>query len=148
MNGSGPAAPERPDQPELSFSELVSCMNQLGGRVDLLWQRVIYAHAALAAVMTFFASNPGEYLVPRLAVLFVYTANSVVSYQSFDEAYRGLDAAAADVKRLSGTAEISSDVLKWAVGRSYRRHRLRRGAILALAWVVVAYLLFHPVVAD
>ena len=136
-----------PDQAgALSLSELISLLNQLAGRIDMMWQRVLYAHAALAAVMTFFATTPGDFLVPRLVVLFLYTANSIIAWRAFDETYGAMDAAVADVRALHGDGARKGHVLTWALSRSYRRHGLRRAALLAAVWVVVSYLVMYPVV--
>lgn len=135
--------PAAPEPPGLKLSEVLTFFNQQTARVDVLWQRVLYAHGALAAVMTFFATSADVFAVPRAIVFFLYTANTLVSWRSFDEAYRAMDAAVAELRqRKSGAPD--SPVLAWVVTRGYRRHSARRAVVLAVVWLVVVWLLLKP----
>ncbi len=133
------------DTLSLTAPELLTLMNQIIGRIDMLWQRVLYSHAAIVGVMVFFATTSDLYAVPRLLVFFFYSVNSLIAHYSFKEAYDGLRAAVSDLDAIEGFRD-GSEVGRWFTSRSFARHTVRRGLILTSVWVVVSYLLIYPLV--
>ncbi|MCB1335309.1 MAG: hypothetical protein KDK26_17115 [Roseivivax sp.] len=129
---------ETPPTP-LKYSELVELTVKLNNRIDGLWQRVIYAHAAIVAVMVFFATADQPYMLQRFLVLFVYSMNSLVSHLAFRDAYRGLHAAVSDLRRYP---ETDSQVVRWLYDSDYSNSATLRGLFLAVLWAVIAFLLF------
>ncbi|MCB1339715.1 MAG: hypothetical protein KDK24_01350 [Pseudooceanicola sp.] len=133
-----PPAPET-----LEFSDLLDLSVKLNSRIDTLWQRVIYAHAAMVGVLVFFASAEHPFTIPRLLVVFFYSMNSAVTWVAFREAYSGLKAVAAD---LAVAADQKSAVYAWARSQRYDMHALRRLVMLAVMWVIISYLILAPLV--
>ena len=114
-------------------------------RVDTLWQRVLYSHAAIVGVMVFFATSSEPYLVTRGLVLFFYTLNTGITLAGFHETYSGLKAVSDDLKSFPRQAAISS-LQTWVETQSYHRHALRRVFLLAVVWLVIGYLLLYPII--
>lgn len=131
---------EKPES-SLSISELLSLCMQLNSRIDTLWQRVIYSHAAMVGVMVFFATTEHVFAVPRLLVIFFYTLNTLVTYAAFDEAFRGLRAAVQDLRALDN---VHGHVYNWIETRNFDLHARRRAVILGVLWLIIAYLLMYP----
>lgn len=125
----------------LSISELLSLCMQLNARIDTLWQRVIYSHAAMVGVMVFFASTDHAFVVPRLLVVFFYTLNSLVTYAAFHEAFLGLRAAVQDLRQID---DAQGNVYSWIETRNFDLHARRRALILGTLWVIIAYLILYP----
>lgn len=134
-------------EPNLGFSELMNLSLAFNSRVDALWQRVLYAHAAIVGVMAFFASAEDIFAVPRLLVFFFYTLNIGLTIAAFRESYSGLDATLADLKAYPRSRK-SLNIQTWVLERSYHRHARRRVLALAFVWLVLGYLLVYPVIVD
>lgn len=132
-----------PPPETLEFSDLLDLSVKLNSRIDTLWQRVIYAHAAMVGVLVFFASAEHPFTIPRLLVVFFYSMNSAVTWVAFREAYSGLKAVAAD---LAVVADQKSAVYAWARSQRYDMHALRRLVMLAVMWVIISYLILAPLV--
>lgn len=128
----------------MSFAELMMLSLAFNGRVDTLWQRVLYTHAAIVGVMVFFATTEHAYMTSRILVFFFYTLNLAITMSALLESYTGLKAALEDLKAMSGSSD-QSNMQVWVMARSYHRHAARRIAALAIVWAVLAYLLFSPV---
>lgn len=143
MTTTQPTPPQK-IQP-LSFSELLSLAMQLNARIDMLWQRVIYSHAAMVGVMVFFSSSDHVFVVPRLLVVFFYTMNALVTFLAFRDAYRGLRAAVAD---LAAFPNASGHVYSWVNAQNFDLHALRRAAILTVLWIIIAYLILSPLILE
>ena len=138
----------RTDQPPvLSFAELMTLALAFNARLDTLWQRVLYTHAAIVGVMVFFASTSDPYAVPRVLVFFFYTLNIAVTMTAFLESYSGLAATLEDLKTFPSQAK-DTHVQAWVLDRSYHRHAMRRVVALGLVWAVLGYLLVYPVLID
>ena len=131
-----------PDRPQ-SFHELIGLTMQLNGRIDTLWQRVVYSHAAIVGVMVFFASSPDPFVIARSLVILFYTMNSIVTYVAFRDTYKGLCAAVEDL-RASG--QTNSQVFSWIEGHNFRMHALRRAIILAVLWLIITYLILGDLI--
>lgn len=129
--------------PALSMSDLLGLSMQLNGRIDTLWQRVIYAHGLMIGVLVFFAQTEHPFAIPRLLVLFFYSMNSLVTFIAFQDAFRGLRAVLQD---LQAQHTDGSHVQAWAASQDYTTHALRRALILGALWMVIAYLLIYPLV--
>jgi hypothetical protein len=139
---------DKPEDPaHMGFSDLISLCLQLNGRLDQLWQRVLYAHAAIVGVMVFFASTENLYAIPRLLVFAFYTANTLITVFAFTETLMGLKAVVADLKVLQGGSGKTA-VQAWVFARNYDRHAAIRMAILAITWALLAYLLIVPLVCG
>ena len=128
----------------LGFAALLELSIKLNGRIDTLWQRVIYAHGAMVGVMVFFASTDYPFVIPRLLVVFFYTMNSIVTYAAFRDAYGGLRAVVADI---GAVGSHDSAVFAWARAQSFDMHARRRAAILVVLWGIITYLILGPLVA-
>ncbi|MEM8730652.1 MAG: hypothetical protein AAGF79_12105 [Pseudomonadota bacterium] len=118
----------------------------LQGRIDSIWERLVYTHAAIATVMAFLSENftPEEdYLVTRLVVFAFYTVNLAIAMAAMWESYRGLQAGLADLRVAHGEEEFSH-MDRWMLKLDYRTHPWRRLVLLASVWLVVGYLLFVP----
>lgn len=131
------------EQKMMSYNELLGLTLQLNGRLDMLWQRVLYSHAAIVGVMVFFSSVPDPMVVPRVLVFFFYTTNTLITFYAFRDTYGGVVAAVADLKAL-GSEAAPSHVSGWVLSQNYRRHARRRAVILGMVWLVLAYLLIFP----
>ena len=134
-------------QPEadhpLSFSELMSLSLAFNGRIDALWQRVLYTHAAIVGVMVFFATTEHEYFIPRILVFFFYTLNMGITIGAFSESYAGLRAVLGDLKSRS-QRETRSQTEKWVLAHAHEHRVLRLLIGLGVVWLVLGYLLFYP----
>ena len=128
---------QEPNPPQ-SFNELIGLTMQLNSRIDTLWQRVVYAHAAIVGVMVFFASSPDPFVLARVLVILFYTMNSIVTYVAFRDTYKGLCAAVEDLK---ATGQAKGQVFAWIEGHNFHLHSLRRAFILAVLWCIITYLI-------
>lgn len=144
MQPTVPVVPASDPPPALGFPDLVDLSLKLNGRIDTLWQRVIYAHGVMVGVLVFFASAEFPFAIPRLLVVFFYTMNSIVTYVAFRDAYGGLRAV---VKDLAQVADPKSHVYVWAKAQNYDMHAMRRAAILIVAWAIISYLILAPLVS-
>ena len=131
----------------LSFNELINLTLQLNARLDALWQRVLYAHAAIVGVMVFFGTQSNLFMVPRTLVFGFYTVNTVITISAFRDTFTGLMAAISDLRRFGATGNQSS-VQHWIFTRDYRRNGRRRTLVLLAVWAVLGYLLMYPVVQQ
>lgn len=130
-------------QKMMSYTELLGLTLQLNGRLDLLWQRVLYSHAAIVGVMVFFSSVPDPMVIPRVLVFFFYTTNTLITFYAFRDTYGGVVAAVEDLKTFAQEA-APTHVSGWVLSQNYGRHARRRALILGLVWLVLAYLLIFP----
>ncbi len=117
------------------------CMS-LHSRLDLLWQRLLYAHAAIIGVMVFFSTSPEPYLMSRLLVFLFYSVNLLVSVVAMAECFRGLQAGLADLRAKSPGPNGHSHIETWLITLNYSAHPGRRIAIFATVWLLTGYLLF------
>ena len=81
--------------------ELFHVYMVLQGRIDPIWERLVYTHAAIATVMAFLSENftPSEsYLVTRFVVFSSYTVNLAIAMAAMWESCRGLQAGLSDLK--------------------------------------------------
>ncbi|MEM6941458.1 MAG: hypothetical protein AAF943_15835 [Pseudomonadota bacterium] len=134
---------ETKDGPPQSFNELIGMILVLNARIDALWQRVIYAHAAMVGVMVFFAAASDPFVIARGLVLLFYTMNSFVTYIAFRDSYGALNAAVADLK---ATGASKGKVFSWAQALHFSQHTARRAFMLAALWLIIAYLLIGPLI--
>lgn len=136
-----------PDRSNLAAQhrEIFHVCMVLHGRIDSLWERLIYTHAAMVGVMVFFASQADPYTVTRVVVFVFYTVNIAFTVAAMNESYRGLQAGLEDLKALprkDGLGHMEA----WLVSLDYAAHPRRRLALVAFVWAVLGYLLFHPYV--
>ena len=127
----------------MSFSELMTLMLKFNDRLDTLWQRVLYTHAALVGVMVFFARSPEAFVVPKLLVFFFYTVNAVITYSSVRETYRGYRSAVLDLSVLKDV-DATSNVQGWIRAHRIGSQPRRYGIVFILIWAVIGYLLLVP----
>lgn len=116
------------------------CMT-LHGRLDTLWQRLLYTHAAIVGVMVFFFSQADPHLVPRALVFVFYTVNLMISVNAMLESYRGLQAGLNDLKAMEATGS-SSHFEQWLTTLDYAAHPVRRIVLFGVIWLTLGYLLF------
>ena len=131
----------------LSYNELIGLALSFNARVDTLWQRTLYAHAAIVGVMVFFATADDPFLVPRLLVLFFYTLNLGITVAAFFESYSGLRAVTEDLKQFP-EAKSTSNTQAWVFSQSYHMHAHRRLWLLGVVWLVLVYLLLFPMLGE
>lgn len=135
---------DAPPENLMSFTELLNLALAFNARVDSLWQRMIYTHAAIVGVMVFFASSFEPFFLPRLLVYFFYSINIGITVSAFNESYSGLDAALHDLKRFPKSKQ-SGHIQSWVLEQSYHHHARRRVYMLGVVWLVIGYLLLYPV---
>ena len=146
MASTASPSPETADgHSQMDFHELISLNLQLNGRLDALWQRVLYSHAAIVGVMVFFGTSDTLYAVPRVLVFAFYTANLIMTVIAFNETLSGMRAAIADLKALQGN-ETKTKVQEWIFTRNYDRHATVRAVILGITWLLLGYLLILPII--
>lgn len=138
---------EKADAPALGFAELMNLSLSFNARVDTLWQRVLYTHAAIVGVMVFFATADYPFVLPRILVFFFYTLNIGITIAAFNESYSGLRAALEDLKKFPA-CEANQHIKTWVLGRNYHRHTQRRVLALGVVWLVLGYLLVYPILID
>lgn len=129
----------------LSFSELMNLALAFHARIDTLWQRVLYSHAAIVGVMVFFATAQDLLALPRVLVFLFYTFNIWITLVAFAECYSGLRAVLDDLK-VFPQSDASTNIQSWVIQRTYHRHALRRILLLGAVWLVLGYLLVFPVI--
>lgn len=129
------------DEDELNSQSLFSMCMSLHARIDVLWQRLIFSHAAIIGVMIFFGSTEDPYLVPRILVFLVYTINLVITLVATFESYRGLQAGLEDL-RAQTRGRTPARIETWLMGLDYRAHPRRRVVMFAVIWGLIAYLFF------
>lgn len=127
----------------LSYNELINLSLAFNARVDGLWQRMLYTHAAIVGVMVFFATTDDPFSAARLLVFFFYTLNIAITVAAFRESYSGLDAALRDLKAFRNS-ERNAHIQTWVLEQSYHRHARRRVLALGAVWMVIGYLLVYP----
>ena len=138
---------ESAEKPSLSFTDLMSLSLAFNSRLDTLWQRVLYTHAAIVGVMVFFGTTQDLLPLPRLLVFFFYTFNIGVTIAAFSECYSGLRAVLDDLKSFP-ESDNGTNTQIWVMERSYNRHAMRRVLSLGAVWFVLGYLLVYPVFVD
>lgn len=131
------------DEDHVSFSDLMGLVLTFNSRLDALWQRVLYAHAAIVGVMVFFGTSDHMFAVPRMLVFFFYTLNTMITVFAFLETYSGLRATIADLKNYPKSAS-SGNLQNWILNRHYSSHATRRVCALITIWLVLGYLLIYP----
>ena len=136
----------RPIQTTAETRELFHVCMVLQGRIDSIWERLVYTHAAIATVMAFLSENfnpDASYYVTRSVVFAFYTVNLLIALAAMWESYRGLQAGLADL-RVAHVGEGLSHMDRWMLKLDYRSHPWRRVAMLGVVWLVLGYLLFEP----
>lgn len=137
---------EKTDDPtRMTFAELIALNLQLNGRLDQLWQRVLYSHAAIVGVMVFFAASSQLYAVPRILVFGFYSANMIITLFAFHETLTGMRAVIQDLRAMR-ESKAETKVQEWVFSRNYDRHSFVRIAILGTTWALLGYLLILPVI--
>lgn len=137
--------PNPADAPHMGFSDLMSLSLSFISRLDTLWQRVLYSHAAIVGVMAFFATSDNDFAVARFLVFFFYTLNTAITIAAFRESYSGLRATLNDLQQFPQSA-ANTNVQHWVLQQSYDRHAKRRIWALLLVWLVLGYLLIYPII--
>jgi|APEBP8051073178_1049388.scaffolds.fasta_scaffold00006_177 hypothetical protein len=127
----------------LSFSEMMNLTLQMRTRIAGEWQRVINAHAALVAVMVFFASQPEPFVAARLIVFGFYTVVMLTSIANLNESYRGLRLLIAELALFPKPA-LGGESVTWVRRKDLRADKRLRITMLFLIWVLVGYLLILP----
>lgn len=132
---------ERPRISNLTFPELSGISLQLVGRLEVIWQRVVYIHAAMIGVMVFFSQAETGYTLARGIVYAFYSVNLLIAYFNLREIYTGLEAARSDMEKFPECSENGS-LFGWMKSRNYAYKSGLRALILGIAWVLVGALLF------
>lgn len=136
----------QPEDPRhMGFADLIALNLQLNSRLDQLWQRVLYSHAAIVGVMVFFGSTQETYPIARLLVFGFYSANVIITLFSFHETLSGMRAVINDLRNLR-KGEPETDVQRWLFNLNYDRHSAVRIIILGVTWALLGYLLVLPLV--
>lgn len=134
-------APNPEDQPKpMSFSELMMLTLKFHDRLDTLWQRVIYTHAALVGVMVFFASSHEAFVLQRGLVFFLYSVSALITFVSIRDTYLGYRSALQD---LGGRTEgdTTSNVQDWIKTRNVGNQTRLYGAVFVVIWALLGYIL-------
>lgn len=124
----------------LRANELVGLAMQLRSRADAEWQRAVNVHAALIAVMIFFAGQPDPFVTARVIVYVFYTYNVLVLLRSLTEAYAGLREVTTDLLLLPTPAR-GGNSLRWLTARRFRREGVVQCTLLGVVWLVIGYLM-------
>ncbi len=124
----------------MSFSELMMLTLKFNDRLDTLWQRVIYTHAALVGVMVFFANSQQPFILQRCLVFFLYSVSAVITYGSIRATYRGYQSALQDLASLK-EREATSNLQNWVKSQNVGNQTRRYGQVFFLVWAVLGYLL-------
>ncbi|WP_349363320.1 MAG: hypothetical protein ABL307_14065 [Roseitalea porphyridii] len=132
---------------QMTFPELVTFATALGNKIDTLWHRIIYIHVGMIAVIIFLANAPGDHVVARIAVFGFYTFNVIITFVNLNEAYGGLVAAIADIRRFEARGAPGA-VQGWLTARDYGNNTRLRAAVLFVFWLVVAYLIVVPLASG
>ncbi len=125
---------------QMSFNDLMMLTLKFNDRLDSLWQRVIYTHAALVGVMVFFSRSPELFLIQRWLVFFLYSVSSIVTFSSIRQTYIGYRSALEDLAALQETGTTSS-VQNWVKSQSVAHQPRRFGIVFVLVWAAIGYLL-------
>ncbi len=135
---------EKPEQDSsdqsMSFSELMMLTLKFNDRLDYLWQRVIYTHAALVGVMVFFGRAAEPFILQRGLVFFLYTCSALITYVSIRDTYRGYRCALEDLAALKEHDE-TSNVQGWIKSQNITNQPRRYGVVFLIIWAVLGYLL-------
>ncbi|MHA6324383.1 hypothetical protein [Roseivivax sp. CAU 1753] len=131
--------PPEPSKP-MSFAELMMLTLKFNDRLDTLWQRVIYTHAALVGVMVFFARSPEPFLLQRCLVFFLYSVSAVITYVSIRDTYQGYRSALQDLAARK-EREVTRHLQDWVRSRNVGSQTRRYAQVFLLAWAVLGYLL-------
>jgi hypothetical protein len=124
----------------LKPAELVSLALQMRGRVDSEWQRVVGIHAALIAVMVFFANQPEPFMTARVIVHAFYTYNVIMLLRALRDAYAGLRDVTRDLMLLP-PADLGGYSIAWLTRRKFEREVVVQSVLMVVVWLVVGYLL-------
>ena len=130
----------------MNFSELMMLTLKFNDRLDTLWQRVIYTHAALVGVMVFFARSQELFVVQRMLVFFLYSVSSLITYVSIRDTFHGYRSALQDLAALD-QEDATSNVQNWIKTKNVGSQTRRYGLVLAFAWAVLGYILLGPLLA-
>ena len=137
------------EEPELvshlKYSETLNLHLQLQGKVEAEWHRILYAHAALVAVMVFFANQQYDFVTARVIVYVFYSMNAAFSWLNMRDAYRGLRAVQTDIALFAAPARGGASI-GWVNRQDYRANAAFRSGLMVIVWLVVSYLLLGPVV--
>jgi hypothetical protein len=138
-------APDRTPDPEVRVShlkpaELISFAMQMRARVDGEWQRVVGIHAALIAVMVFFANQPEPFMPARVIVHAFYTYNVIMLLRALRDAYGGLRDVTRDLLLLPPAA-LGGHSIAWLTRRKFEREVVIQSVLMIAVWLVVGYLL-------
>ena len=134
-----------PDETRLSFAELITLSLKFNDRLDQLWQRVLYSHAAIVGVMVFFGTSDQVFAVSRVLVFGFYTANMIITMFAFHEALSGMRAVMDDLQAMQRKAK-KTHLQGWILTRNYNRHSAVRLMILGITWLLLGYLLVLPLI--
>ena len=132
---------DRPRISNLTFPELTGISLQLVGRLEVIWQRVVYIHAAMIGVMVFFSQAETGYTLARGIVYAFYSVNLLIAYFNLREIYAGLEAARSDMAKFP-ECPANGALFGWMKDRNYAYKSALRALILAVAWGLVGALLF------
>lgn len=133
-----------PDKSNLSNNhrEIFHVCMVLHGRIDALWERLIYTHAAMVGVMVFFATQADPFLITRVVVYVFYSMNVIFTFVAMRESYNGLQAGLADLQDLPRDDGLSH-MDKWLLSLDYSAHPRRRLMLVSFVWLILGYLLFY-----
>ena len=134
------AAPsEKPAVSHLSYAEMIGVYHQQISRVETVWFRIMYLHAAIVGALVFFHDASAYFLLPRAIVFAFYTANLLIFHVALMEGYAGLRMVHEDLARFPDSGGSFDG---WMRTRSYAYKTPFRVAIMLTTWGVVAFLLF------
>lgn len=134
-------ADSKPKVSHLTFSELTSVTMQLFGRLEVIWQRVVYIHAAMIGVMVFFSQAETGYTLARGVVYAFYSVNLLIAYFNLREIYAGLENARTDLAKFP-PCDRDGAFAPWLMARNYAYKTTLRALVMAVAWALVGGLLF------
>jgi hypothetical protein len=139
-----PSPPGPETVSHLKPSELVSLAMQLRAHADGEWQRAVNLHAALIAVMIFFAGQSDPFVTARLIVFAFYTYNVIMLLRALIEARAGLSAVTDDLMLLPAPAR-GGHSLRWLTARRPSGDPRFQIGLLAVVWTVIGYLMLSSI---
>ncbi|MEN0040442.1 MAG: hypothetical protein AAF764_03800 [Pseudomonadota bacterium] len=128
----------------MTFPELFAHAFAFGGKIDGLWQRVIYVHIGMVAAVVYLATTEESYLIARVAVLCFYTFNMIITFYNLRDAYQGLQRTIDDLREFDDDPS-NGQLAAWVRNRKYDRNTSIRAAALGLFWLLVSALILLPV---
>ncbi|MEM7074645.1 MAG: hypothetical protein AAF484_06135 [Pseudomonadota bacterium] len=123
----------------MTYSEMVAFYNVQLGRVEMVWFRIMYLHAAMVGVLVFFSEADAFLMLQRAVVFAFFTVNLVIFLAALSEGYAALKAAHDDLLRFPND---DGAVDTWFRSRQFGYRKTVRNLTLVVTWALIGFLLF------